>query len=146
MGYTAAKMVIQALKDTDKVQADLVTGKRLFAHHGRDTSCYDPLFVFWYDLQGGKFVRHILSFNHLAWYSGMDNQNPPPNGAIGVGMKMNVADMDKDGDNDIVVTGKSGLYVFVNEGFAPRQPGKHRLTPESAYPNWTDWAKPPKRK
>ena len=33
---------------------DLVTGKRLFAHHGRDTSCYDPLFAFWYDMQGGK--------------------------------------------------------------------------------------------
>ena len=74
-----------------------MTGKRLFAHHGRDTSCYDPLFAFWYDLQGGKFVRHVLSFNHLPWYSGEKNINPPPNGAIAVGMKLNIADMDKDG-------------------------------------------------
>jgi hypothetical protein len=127
-------------------QPDLVTGKRLFAHHGRDTSCYDPLFVFWYDIAGGKFARHILSFNHLPYYPGGKNQNPPPNGAIGVGMKMNIVDLDKDGDNDIVVTGKSGLYVFLNEGLAPRQPGPIRLPLETTYPSWVDWAKRPKSK
>jgi len=127
-------------------QPELVTGKRLFAHHGRDISCYDPLFVFWYDIQGGKFVRHVLSFNHPPWYPGAKNQNPPPNYAIGVGMKLNIADMDKDGDNDVIVTGKSGLYVFYNEGFAPRQPGPIRLPLESTYPNWTPWAKAAKRK
>ena len=55
---------------------DLVTGKRLFAHHGRDTSCYDPLFAFWYDMQGGKFARHVLSYNHLPWYPGEKNHQP----------------------------------------------------------------------
>ncbi len=124
-------------------QPDLVSGKRLFAHHGRDTSCYDPLFAFWYDLQGGKFVRHVLSFNHLPWYSGEGekNINPPPNGAIAVGMKMNIADMDKDGDNDIVISGKPGLYVFYNEGSAPRARGPQCLATESTYPSWVDWAK-----
>jgi len=120
---------------------DLVTGKRLFAHHGRDTSCYDPLFAFWYDVQGGKFVRHVLSFNHLPWYPGEKNQNPPPNGAIAVGMKLNIADMDKDGDNDVVVAGKTGLYVFYNEGPAPRPRGKMRLPPEETYPSWFPWHK-----
>jgi hypothetical protein len=117
----------------------LVTGKRLFAHHGRDTSCYDPLFAFWYDLQGGKFVRHVLSYNHLAWIPGEKNDNPPPNGAIAVGMKLNIADLDKDGDNDIIVAGKTGLYVFYNEGTTPRERGPHRLPPEAAYPSWVDW-------
>ena len=111
----------------------------MFAHHGRDTSCYDPLFAFWYDLQGGKFVRHVLSFNHLPWYSGEKNINPAPNGAVAVGMKMNIADMDKDGDNDIVIAGKPGLYVFYNEGTAPRERGPQRLTPETTYPSWVGW-------
>ena len=118
---------------------DLVTGKRLFAHHGRDTSCYDPLFAFWYDIQQGKCVRHVLSFNHLPWYPGVTNQNPAPNCVIGAGMKMYVLDLDKDGDNDVILPGKGGLYVFYNEGVAPRKPGPNRLTPESEYPSWIPW-------
>jgi len=120
---------------------DLVTGKRLFAHHGRDTSCYDPLFAFWYDLQGGKFDRHVLSFNHLPWYSAETNINPPPNSAIGAGMKLNIADLDKDGRNDIVFAGKGGLYVFYNKGFAPAPRVKIRLLPEETYPTWKPWDK-----
>jgi len=120
-------------------KADLATGKRLFAHHGRDTSCYEPLFAFWYDIQGGKFERHILSFNHLPWYSGRENRNPPPTGAVAVGMKLNIADMDADGHNDVIVAGKSGLYIFYNRGFAPRPRPKHQLAPESTYPSWTPW-------
>jgi len=118
---------------------DLVTGKRLFAHHGRDISCYDPLFAFWYDLQGGKFERHILSFNHLPWYPTEKNINPPPNCAIGVGMKMCIADLDKDGRNDVIVAGKGGLYVFYNKGFAPAPRAKPRLSPEETYPTWKAW-------
>ncbi|MEE8451885.1 MAG: VCBS repeat-containing protein [Thermoguttaceae bacterium] len=118
---------------------DLVTGKRLFAHHGRDTSCYEPLFAFWYDIQGGRFQRHILSFNHLPWYSGKNNQNPPPTGAIGMGMKVIVVDLDADGDNDIVAPGKSGLYVFYNTAVAPQPRPKHNLLPEETYPSWIPW-------
>jgi hypothetical protein len=120
---------------------DLVTGKRLFAHHGRDTSCYDPLFAFWYDLQGGRFVRHVLSYNHLQWYPDEKNVNPPPNGAIAVGMKMCIADIDKDGRNDVVVSGKCGLYVFYNQGTTPRVRGPQRLPLEETYPDWYPWAK-----
>jgi hypothetical protein len=36
---------------------DLVTGKRLFAHHGRDVSCYDPLFAFWYEFGKEGWTR-----------------------------------------------------------------------------------------
>jgi hypothetical protein len=122
-------------------QPDLVTGKRLFAHHGRDISCYDPLFAFWYDFPGGKLERHILSFNHLPWYPGEDNHNPPPNGAIAVGMKMVVVDLDKDGDSDVVVSGKSGLYVFYNHGAPHRGRAPHRLPPEEKYPDWFPWHK-----
>jgi len=131
-----------ALGDLDgDGKPDLVTGKRLFAHHGRDTSCNEPLFAFWYDLQGGKFTRHILSFNHLPWYSAEKNHNPAPNGAIAVGMKVIVIDLDKDGDNDIVAPGKSGLYVFTNTGKnRPLRP-KQRLLTEENYPDWFPWYK-----
>jgi len=123
----------------------LVTGKRLFAHHGRDTSCYDPLFAFWYDLQGGKFARHVLSYNHLPFYPGEKNHNPPPNWAVAVGMKLQIIDIDKDGDNDIVIAGKGGLYVFYNEGATPRERGPLRLPLEETYPSWVPWwgDKPP---
>jgi hypothetical protein len=118
---------------------DLVSGKRLFAHHGRDISCYEPLFAFWYEIKNGEFTRHILSFNHLPWYPGQKNQNPPPVGAIAVGMKANIADMDADGDNDIIVSGKSGLYVFYNSGMTPSPRTQTRLTPEDEYPSWIPW-------
>jgi len=118
---------------------DLVSGKRLYAHHGRDTSCWDPLFAFWYDVQGGKFVRHVLSYNHLPWYPTEKNMNPAPNGAIGVGMKMVICDLDKDGRNDVVVSSKCGLYVFYHKGFTPSTTGKNRLLLEETYPSWLPW-------
>lgn len=118
---------------------DLVTGKRLLAHHGRDVSCYEPLFVFWYDIQGGKFERHVLSYNHLPWYPGENNINPPPNYVTAVGMKMNVVDLDKNGKTDVVFAGKGGLYVFFNKGLTPSPDVKHTLPPEGTYPTWKPW-------
>jgi len=118
---------------------ELVTGKRLFAHHGRDISWDEPLYAFWYDLQKGNFDRHIIAFNHLPWYSAEKNVNPAPNWAVSVGMKLNIADMDKDGRNDIVISGKSGLYIFYNRHDAPRPKAQPRLTPETTYPSWIPW-------
>jgi hypothetical protein len=97
---------------------DLVTGKRLRGHAGGDPGAFDPLGVYWYDIQGGKFKKHVLSFNHLPWYA-TETRNPPPNSAIGTGMNINVADLNGDGLVDIVVAGKSGLYLFENRGRPP---------------------------
>ena len=121
---------------------ELVSGKRLFPHHGRDIGEFDPLFVFWYKIRNGGFERHVLSYNHLPWYPGQKTTNPPPNGAIGVGMKLNIRDMDGDGRNDIVCAGKSGLYVFYNRGFTPSPRGQNLLPPETTYPSWVEWATP----
>ena len=121
---------------------DMVTGKRLFPHHGRDIGEFDPLFVFWYGIQDGKFERHVLYYNHLPWYPLQQNQNPPPNAAIGVGMKINIADMDRDGHNDIVLAGKGGLYVMYYRGVPPStRPAQPLLRPETEYPSWVEWAK-----
>jgi hypothetical protein len=130
-------MVMGDLNDDGR--PDLVTGKRLFAHHGRDMTCYEPLFAFWYEIKDGRFTRHILSYNHLPWYPGQNNHNPPPNWAVAVGMKANIADMDDDGHNDVIVSGKSGLYVFYNKGFTPSPKPKQRLQPETDYPSWIPW-------
>jgi hypothetical protein len=118
-----------------------VTGKRLFAHHGRDVSCYEPVFAFWYDLAGGTFTRHILAFNHLPQISDDETRrNPAPNFVPAVGMKLNIADMDKNGRNDVIVSGKGGLYVFYNMTDAPQPKPKHRLPHEDTYPSWIPWA------
>jgi len=120
-------------------QPDLVTGKRLFAHHGADIGAFDPLYAFWYDLKGGQFERHILSFNHLPCYPDEGGINPPPNYVVSVGMKLNIADMNQDGRNDIVIAGKGGLYVFYNEGSPPKPRHQHKLAPETVYPTWRVW-------
>jgi len=110
-------MVLTDVNGDGKV--DLVTGKRLFGHDGRDESEFDPLFLFWYDIQGGKFERHVISFNHLQHYPGRENVNEPPQFACGTGMKITVGDLNADGRLDIVVAGRGGLYAFVNRGLTP---------------------------
>jgi len=119
---------------------DLVSGKRLFAHHGRDVSCYDPLYAFWYEIDRGRWTRHLLAYNHLVRMEDDETRrNPPPNFVPAVGMKLNIADMDADGAQDVVVAGKGGLYVFYNKGLPPRERPAHRLPPEETYPSWVPW-------
>ena len=106
---------------------DLITGKRLFPHNGGDPGAYEPLFVFWYDIQDGKFARHVISYNHLQWYPWQKNRNAPPQYAPCVGMKICVADLDGNGKPDIVVAGRTGLYAFYHRGFAPSKPKDERV-------------------
>jgi hypothetical protein len=113
---------------------ELVTGKILFPHQGRDPGEFDPLFIFWYKIENGIFERHILTYNHLQWYP-EQTKNPPPNGAIGMGRKFVIADLDGDGRADIIVASNSGLYVFYGRGTAPSpRVTKNPLPPNSSYP------------
>jgi hypothetical protein len=113
----------------------LVTGKILFPHEGEDPGEFDPLFAFWYDIEGGKFDRHILSFNNLQWYPDVTD-NPPPNYAIGVGRKLGIADVNKDGKNEIILACRAGIYIFYNRGTPPsRRPAKNPHPRPNAYPN-----------
>ena len=118
---------------------DLIAGKRLMAHYGGDIGAYEPLFVFWYNINGGAFERHIISFNHLPYYEEEGGMNPPPNFVVGTGMKMNVKDMDENGWNDVILPGKGGLYVFYNHGTPPSPKYAHALAPYHTYPTWREW-------
>ena len=74
---------------------DFVTGKRFMAHNGGDPDAFDPLGVYWYELRRGPaptWTKHIVSHDE----------------GIGSGVNICVADLDSDGDLDIVVTGKWG--------------------------------------
>ncbi len=118
---------------------DLVAGKRLFAHYGGDVGVGDPSFVFWYDIKGGAFERHILSYNHAPYYPEEGGVSPPPNNVVGVGMKINIKDMDKDGYSDVILAGKTGLYVFYNQGSPPKPNYANALPPYYTYPTWREW-------
>ena len=78
---------------------DLVTGKRFMAHNGGDPDAFGPPGVYWYELKPGAakpWTKHVISYDE----------------GIGSGMNIPVADLDGDGDPDIVVTGKWGGPVW----------------------------------
>jgi FG-GAP-like repeat/FG-GAP repeat len=78
---------------------ELVTGKRFYAHE-HDPGANEPLGVYWYESfqgpEGLAWKRHIIDYSTRA----------------GGGMQIPAVDIDNDGDLDIVVAGKSGLFLF----------------------------------
>ena len=81
---------------------EVVTGKRLYAHNGRDPGEREPLGLYWYEYVANgprwDWIRHIIDYG----------------GPTGGGMQIPLADLDGDGDLDIAVAGKSGVYLFEN--------------------------------
>lgn len=82
-------------------QDELITGKRKWAHNGEDPGGGDPPALYYYEweAQSLTFTRHVID-----------------EGNVGTGLQIRTADMNRDGQIDIVVAGKSGTYLLINEG------------------------------
>jgi len=78
---------------------ELITGKRVRAHNGNDPGGKEPPLVCYYTWDEGstKFTRHMIE-----------------KGTVGIGLQIRTADIDADGDIDIVVAGKDGTQILFN--------------------------------
>ncbi|MBZ0255266.1 VCBS repeat-containing protein [bacterium] len=76
----------------------LVTGKRYRAHNGGDPGSSDPLCVYAYEYDPAKkdWIRHTIH----------------EGGTVGFGLNPAITDIDGDGDVDLILPGKSGLYFI----------------------------------
>ena len=80
----------------------ILTGKRYMAHNGHDPGSHEPLGVYWYErmmIPGSnkvEWARHLIDYG----------------GRTGGGIQIPVADIDGDGQSDIVVRGKDGLHSW----------------------------------
>ena len=79
---------------------ELLVGKRYRGHNGHDAGSYDPLVIYYYkiDRKNGTFTRFPISVN----------------GTAGAGTQFVTEDLDKDGDLDIAVAGKTGVHFIEN--------------------------------
>jgi len=81
---------------------ELITGKRVFAHNGKDDGGTDPSVVYYYDWNKSSnvFERHTID----------------DSGLVGIGLQIRTYDLDLDGDLDLALAGKTGTYLLFNEG------------------------------
>ncbi len=81
---------------------DLVTGKRYFAHRGKDPGAREPAVLYWFELRRPKkgkveFVPHEID------------------DSSGVGLQFEVTDLNADGRPDVVTSNKKGVHVFLRK-------------------------------
>ena len=79
---------------------DLVTGKRFYAHNGRDPGAHDPAVIYWFRTTrkpdgSVEFTPHLIDDNS------------------GVGCQVATGDLNKDGKVDIVIGNKKGVFAFI---------------------------------
>ena len=90
-------------------QPDLVAAKRYWGRNGTEPAEREPMGIYWYEFRPGlkdsvEWIRHIVDYG----------------GRAGGGLQMVVADIDGDGDRDIVTPGKTGLFLSESLLKSPR--------------------------
>jgi hypothetical protein len=102
--WSQAHHIVAADIDGDG-KPEIITGKRVRGHAGGDGGVNDPECVYYYkwDKEAKKFDRYPVV---------------APGSGVGIGMQIRVADMNGDGRPDIVVSGKTGTWLLINEGVA----------------------------
>ena len=78
---------------------DLVTGKRFFAHHGKDPGGLEPAVLKWFELGYDGRDQPVWTIHEID-----DNS--------GVGLQVVVEDLNGDGKLDIINSNKKGVIVF----------------------------------
>lgn len=76
---------------------DLITGKRYFAHNGKDPGAFEPAVLYWFEYKPGHTP---------AWIPHMIDDNS------GVGLQVLVQDINSDKLPDIIVANKKGVFFF----------------------------------
>ena len=86
-------------------EAELITGKRYFAHSGRDAGAHDDITVQFYDWnrKAQTWKKNLIS-------------TAPAGAGPGIGLQIRVHDLDGNGWKDIIVPGKSGTHILWNDG------------------------------
>lgn len=94
--YSQAHCLHLADLDGDGVP-ELVTGKRVRAHNGRDPGGTEPPIVKYYvwNANAKKYDAHVIR-----------------QGDVGIGLQIRTGDIDSDGDLDIVLAGKEGTQIL----------------------------------
>lgn len=79
---------------------EFVDGKRFWSHEGRDPGARDPIVIYRYEFDkiSRQFTRYTIQSN----------------GPAGFGLDPKAVDLDGDGDLDLVLPGRSGLYWYEN--------------------------------
>lgn len=82
-------------------QDELITGKRVRGHNGKDPGGNEPPCLYYYEWnqETNAYTRHTIN-----------------EGRVGCGLQIATADLNGDGRTDIAVAGKSGTYVIFNLG------------------------------
>lgn len=90
--------------DNDR-QPELITGKRYYAHSGRDAGAHDDITVQYYNWvpKNNAWTKHLIS-------------TAPAGEGPGIGLQIRVHDLDANGWKDIIVPGKSGTHIIWNNG------------------------------
>jgi len=90
---------------------DLVTGKRYFAHRGKDPGAGEPAVLYWFELRR-KAPRNVTFVPHR-----IDDNS-------GVGLQFEVTDLDGDGRLDVVTSNKKGVHAFLQRAPGGRPAGR----------------------
>jgi len=83
---------------------DLVTGKRFYAHNGRDPGEDEPPQIAWFELSRDKAATSGRGEPKWARHVFDDDS--------GVGTQFEVHDMNADGLLDVIVANKRGVFYF----------------------------------
>ncbi len=108
---------------------DLVTGKRFLGHDGKDPGENDPLQTQWYafDAKAKTWVRNLITYG----------------GTCGIDLDSVCADIDQDGDVDILAPARCGLHWLENlrvdrEAVAQVASGKRDPRGDKVLPGYAD--------